>query len=52
MRTHLVSLVVVLRVILEDLRSLLVVEASDEVVYTPAKFSSPVLAINEPSRLQ
>ena len=47
--THLVGLVVVLRVVLEDLGLLLVVECGHELVNTAAKLFSPVLEANEPS---
>jgi len=46
--THLVGLVVVLWVVLEDLGSLLVVEIANKVVYTAAELSPPVFAVDEP----
>lgn len=44
----LVGLVVVLRVVGEDLRLLLVVEVGNEVVEAAAESSAPLLAVNEP----
>jgi hypothetical protein len=45
---HLVGLVVVLRVVLEDLGLLLVLEGLHQVVDTAAEVLSPLLAVDEP----
>ena len=45
---YLVNLVVVLRVVLEDLWALLVVKFAGEVVDAALKLFSPFLAVNEP----
>ena len=49
--TYDIRLVVVLRVVLEDLGALLVVERSDEVVNTTLELFPPVLALREPETL-
>lgn len=46
---HLVGLVVVLRVVLEDLGLLLVLESLQQVVDTATELLSPLLAIDEPN---
>ena len=45
---HLVGLVVVLRVVLEDLGLLLVLEGLQQVVDTATELLSPLLAVDEP----
>lgn len=47
--THLVGLVVVLRVVLEDLLLLFVVEGLKKVVDAAAKLFPPFLGVDEPS---
>lgn len=46
---HLVGLVVVLRVVLEDLGLLLVLEGLQQVVDTATELLSPLLAVDEPA---
>ena len=50
-RAYLVRLVVVLRIVLENLGLLLVVECTDKLINTAAELLSPVLRVDEPKKV-
>ena len=49
--TYSVGLVIVLRIVFEDLGTLLVIECSHEVVHTSLEVFSPFFAIDEPGAI-